>query len=182
MSSKQSTPNMLKAELPMPIQKNVYAADQLAKLAGIEENRRTRRGAPRTPAEYVPLTMFVDNSPGEVDLTLEQFQNAIGPNVRGNKRRGALKLYGELLAHFKHLQRVGVNLPRGGNITRQMIAHGLGQVLRDQGCTDLSDEMLSKKGDARKALGKKMDRIFNRIVSQLDADIAKTTKNLPSKD
>lgn len=165
---------MLKTQLPMQIQQAAYEADQWARIAENYENSRSARGAPRTPVKYVPPTLFIANSSGDLARTLKQFENAIGPKVPGNKRRGAIRLYGELLAHFKHLQREGVKLPRGGNISRAMIAHGLGDVLRNEGCTVLSDNKLTNSCPARRALGKKMARIFDRIVCQLDADAHNT--------
>lgn len=161
---------MLKTQLPVQIQQAAHEADQWARIAENHENSRFTRGAPRTPVKYVPPTLFIASSPGDLARTLKQFENAIGPKVPGNKRRGAMRLYGELLAHFKHLQREGVKLPRGGNISRAMIAHGLGEVLRNEGCTVLSDDKLTKNRVERRALGKKMARIFDRILCQLDAD------------
>jgi len=102
--------------------------------------------------------------------TFAQLQSVVGPSYKGNKRRGKKKkLYGELLALFKHFEVSGVRLPRGGNISREMILHGLGQTLRDQGCTNLTDEALLKNSTHRKKLGKNMDRIFSRVVLVLDA-------------
>jgi hypothetical protein len=162
---------MLIQNLPVVIFQKAYEADQLSRQAEADADRRSVRGAPRTPAVYKPPTLFVGNSESDVKRLLDQFEFVIGPKARGNKRRGSIKLYGELLAHFKHLQNTGVQLPRGGNISREMIAHGLGQVLRELGCTNLSDWELCNDMVAKRALGKKMDRIFKRIVIQLDADI-----------
>lgn len=160
---------MLTQKEPWPITQKAYDADELARREANVFDSRMLRGAPRTPVKFVPPTLFVCDSEGQLMRTFAQLQSVVGPSYRGNKRRGKKKLYGELLAIFKHFEVSGVRLPRGGNISREMIFHGLGQILRDQGCTNLTDDALLKNAMNRKKLGKKMDRIFSQIVLVLDA-------------
>jgi hypothetical protein len=164
----QSKPKTLELKLPQPIAQQAYEADQIARqIKNYADNHRPR-GAPRKTCEYKPTTMFIGNSEADVDKTLNKFAEIIGPKARGNKRLRVKKLYGDLLSHFQDMKRAGDKLPRGGNISCEMIKHGLGEILRDNGCTNCSDVMLFKNSIKRHALGKKMDRVFKRVVAAVD--------------
>lgn len=169
---------MLKLKLPTPIIQKDYEADELSRQEANFSRNQILRGAPCKPVKFVPPTLFVCESEQDLAKALKQIQIIVGKSYRGNKRIGKKKLYCDLLAHFKHLESVGVRLPRGGNISREMIMHGLGQTLRDSDCTKLTDEMLMKNGAHRRALGKKMDRIFRRVVENINSS---DLENYPAK-
>ena len=159
---------IIELELPKPITQKAYEADQLVRKASNYFDNRRSRGAPRKSFINVPTTMFVGNSEADVNKTLIQFEGIIGPKVPGNKRLGFKKLYGDLLSHFQDMRCAGNTLPRGGNISKAMIMHGLGEILRNNGCTKLTDEMLTKNSIHRHALGKKMYRVFNHVIAGLE--------------
>ena len=158
--------------LPQQVQKQLAEAANVERKIAYYVLKNPKRGpAPMRQAQQA-LVGFVTDSNAELDTLMLHFEAVVGPERRGNKRRGQQALYADLVAYFHLLKRRGITLPRNKSLSARAVALGLGEILRRHSYTTDSDETLIRRGDRRQALADKLDRVFSRV--------AKVVENTPA--
>jgi GTP1/Obg family GTP-binding protein len=147
-----------------------YSAWLRAKAAS--DFRKQRPGRPRGKIKYKEPITIVGESQQEVDHKLSLLQKILGPKARGNKRHFHPQLYRDLLEVFLHLQRSGITLPKGGNLSVKAVKQGVGQVLHMCYYTDKTADQLVKDFRERRRLGKVMKSIFGRVADIIESNPA----------
>lgn len=157
--------------LPPAIQRQARGAENIKRALAAEAERHPRKGPePTTQSENRLRATLWGDSPEERDALTAAYLDACGPAVRGNKRLGRSNLYAGLVQAFSALKKRGITLPRNRSLSKDALSFQLGEVLRDHGCTDLSDVELTKNGSKRTALAKRMDSAFKVVADALEPE------------
>lgn len=162
------------SHIPLAIQNAARKADEAIKLNGIEARRRG--GRPRkAPNKDPKAILFTAETPEELDVYLGTLEAVIGPRTRGNKRRGRLALYADLLHCFMALKAGRITTPRGGSLSRKAWDNGLANVLVRHGVVKVEAvQFLSRNGAERAKIGRRLKREFDAVALTIQ-------KNTPHK-
>lgn len=159
-----------KANLPIEIYLQREHADRLLKVSSDRRDRESfaipKRGRPRSRSTYSPAILVCGNSQLEVDQKFALFSKVLGPKIRGNKRHSYQfqRLYIDLIEVFLRLQRKGIKLPKGGNLSAKAVIEGVGEILKNNFYTDRTPDQLVKDFQERRRLGKVMKSVFGRVA------------------
>ena len=165
--------NELQITLPISISMAAHEADQT--VARIMRNQDSseipKRGRPQKECPTTQSThfgVFVTDDQEELENLLTSHRHVVGTAYRGNKRRGKISLYADLLQFFSSLKARGITPPRNKSLSRRVCEQGIGEILRRHDCTEASDiALILNRNGCREKLAEKMNGIFTQIVRAL---------------
>jgi hypothetical protein len=120
-------------------------------------------GRPRKAIVPNRYLAFVGDSLEDIDRQMRRFGDLLGPRGKGNKRWGRIHLFYDLYNHFVELERLGVTLPRGNELSANACRHGLVEILHAYKLTPFSSKELLASSLKRRVVATKMKRIFQRV-------------------
>lgn len=130
-------------------------------------NRKKPGPKPEPKRRLTPA--IAADTPAELDEIIRVTELALGPRVRGAKQWATQALYTDLAGYCWRLRRAGINLPRGGSLSRRAAMRGLGDILRRHGylSADEPDGVLLNSA-RRKEVGKMLGNQFDRVADALE--------------
>lgn len=152
------------SKAPLAIQQAVREANKtIAKLQREADKRGGRsRKVPNGQSKSDSPALFIADTPEEIDACLQIIEALIGPRVPGNKRRGRISFYTDLITCFIKLRSLGIRPPRGGSLSRRSWDNGLADVLiRHEKVLPNVVLHISKNGRERTKLGRRFKREFD---------------------
>ena len=154
-------------KLSKSIQKQIAKAEEIEQTIKRENKIRPRAGRPSTKTTDIKYPVYVEDSEKELAEILSIHNKVIGSRTRGNKRIGNEAYYADLIKAFKKLKKLGITLPKNKSLSRYAIPHGLGEVLRNYGLTNMSDDGLMKNGTERQKIIDSQNNIFERVAKEI---------------
>lgn len=122
-------------------------------------------GRPRKAIATNRYLAFVGDSFEDIDRQMRRFGDLLGPRGKGNKRWGRIHLFYDLYDHFVELERLGVTLPRGNELSANACRYGLVEILHAHKLTQFSSNELLASSLKRRVVATKMKRIFERVAA-----------------
>lgn len=90
-------------------------------------------GRPRLWKNPSPVTTITGDTLQEVEELMDALSAVIGPKRKGNKRRGKISLYADLLQAYFTFRKLGITFPSRSNLSAKAVMYGMGEILRRHG-------------------------------------------------
>lgn len=122
-------------------------------------------GRPRLYKTQGPVVSIVGDTQEEVESIMKILGHVVGPKYKGNKRRGHIALYADLVQTYINFRKLGIAFPCRSNLSASATLNGLGDVLRRHWYVehDMTDIRLAKNTRLRADLAASLHSQIRRV-------------------